>query len=127
MQRCNVSNQWPEFEKQTKTKTVRSVLLDEGSGVSERTDDEIRFSVESEPFGKGFVHRCFLLVPKVSYRYPLLRVSQDGLDYPVSVVADDWPQGTTARNEKELRKALAEVFQSEVVKKLVPQLWELVS
>ena len=122
-----MSNQWPEFDKQPKVKTVRSVLLEEGSGVSERTDNEIRFVVESEPSGKGFVHHCYLLVPKVAYRYPLLRVSQDGLDYPVTLVADVWPQGTAAGDETELRKALGLVFRSDAVKKLVPQLRELVS
>lgn len=123
-----MSNQWPEFDKLPKTQTVRSVLLEEGTGVSERTNGEIRFLVESEASGKGsFVHRCFLFVPKVGYRYPLLRVIQDNLDYPVTVVADIWPQGATAGNEAELRKDLGLVFRSDVVTRVVPQLLELVS
>ena len=122
-----MSNQWPEFDK-PKTKTVRSVLLEEGGGVSERTNGEIRFLVESEASGTGGVlHRCFLSVPKVNYRYPLLRVVQDNLDYPVKVVADLWPEGAPARSEVELRKKLGQVFRSEGVTKVVPQLMELVS
>jgi hypothetical protein len=123
-----MSNQWPEFDKLPKTPTVRSILLAEGNGVSERTNGEVRFVVESEPSGQGgLLHRCLLIVPKVGYRYPLLRVVQDQLDYPVTVVADVWPQGTTAGNEAELRKALGKVFRSDAVKKVVPQLLELVS
>ena len=86
------------------------------------------FSVESEASGKGgFVHRCLLNVPKVGYRYPLLRVVQPNLDYPVTVVADIWPQGAVAGDEVELRRDLGLVFRSDVVKKLLPQLLELVS
>jgi len=123
-----MSNQWPEFDKLPKTRSVRSILLEEGNGVSERTNGEIRFVVESEPTGKGgFLHHCFLFMPKVGYRYPLLRVVQDNLDYPVRVIADIWPQGTTADNETKLRQDLGVVFQSEAVTKVVPQLLELVS
>jgi hypothetical protein len=123
-----MSNQWPEFDKLPKRKTVRRVLLEEGSGVSERTNGEIRFVVESEPSGKGgFLHHCSLCVPKVNYRHPLLRVVQEGLDYPVTVIADIWPKGAAAGNEAELRKDLGLVFRSDVVAKLVPQLLELVS
>ena len=69
-----MSNQWPEFDELPKTKTIRSILLEEGSGISERTNHGIQFLVESEASGKGgFVHRCLLNVPKVGYRYPLLR------------------------------------------------------
>lgn len=120
-------NQWPEFDKLPRTKTVRGVLVEEGSGVAERTDGEIRFAVESEPNGKGFVHHCYLDVPKVAYRYPLLRVRQSDLDYPVEVFADVWPQGAAAGNEAELRNVLGLVFRSDKVAKLVPQLRELVS
>lgn len=121
-------NQWPEFDKLPKTRTVRSVLLEEGNGVSERTNGEIRFVVETQPAGKsGLLHSCLLFVPKVNYRYPLLRVVQDALDYPVTVVADNWPQGATARDEAEFRKQLGLVFHSEGVTKVVPQLLELVS
>jgi hypothetical protein len=43
------------------------------------------------------------------------------------LVADIWPKGAAAGNEAELRKDLGLVFRSDVVKKLVPQLLELVS
>lgn len=123
-----MSNQWPSFDTLPRTKSVRSVLLEEGSGVSERTGGEIRFVVESESSDNGeILHRCFLVVPKVGYRYPLLRVVQDTLDYPVTVVADIWPKGAHAGNEAELRKDLGLVFQSDNVLKVVPQLLELVS
>lgn len=122
-----MANQWPEFDKLPQSRTVRSVLLEEGSGVSERTGGDIRFAVESEPSGQGFVHHCYLDVPKVGYRYPLLRVRQEGLDYPVVVFTDGWPQGAAAGNEAGLRENLGLVFRSDTVKKLVPQLRELVS
>src|SRR5438477_218199 len=118
-----MSNQWPDFATMARPKTIRSVILDEGSGISERTQGAITFDVESSPVGGGgFVHHCLLVVPKVAYRYPLLRVVQSRLDYPVQVVADDLPAGTTAANEDELRKNLGLVFRSEVTKKVVLQL-----
>ena len=123
-----MANQWPEFDKLPKQKSIRSILLEEGHGVSDRTGNEIRFLVESLPYDDGgFIHRCFLLADKIGYRYPLLRVMQVGLDYPVKVVADAFPQDTAAGNEAELRKALGIVFQSDPVKKVVPQLLEMVA
>ena len=123
-----MANQWPKFDEPTRVKSVRSVLLEEGSGISERTGDKIRFAVESEAqSGGGLTHHCYLIVPAVGYRYPLLRVVQEKLDYPVTVVADPYPDGSRAVDEKELRKTLGLVFRSEPVKKVVPQLLDLVA
>jgi hypothetical protein len=123
-----MANQWPKFDEPTRVKSVRSVLLEEGNGVSERTGDKIRFTVESEgQSGGGLTHYCYLIVPAVGYRYPLLRVMQEKLDYPVTVVADPYPDGSRAADEKELRKTLGLVFRSEPVKKIVPQLLDMVS
>lgn len=123
-----MTNQWPEFDELPKSKSVRAVLLEEGSGIAERTKSEIRFLVESEPNTQGgFVHYCILYVPKVDYRYPMMRIIQDHLDYPVEVVADLFPNGKQAGSEPEFRKVLGLVFRSDVVKSLVPQLLELVA
>lgn len=123
-----MANQWPKFDEQTKVKSVRSVLLEEGSGISERTSDKIRFAVESEPqSGGSLTHHCYLIVPAIGYRYPLLRVVQEKLDYPVNIVADLYPDGSRADNETALRKTLGLVFRSEPVKKVVPQLLDMVS
>ena len=123
-----MANQWPDFTTMKKPKTIRSVIIDEGAGVSERTGGAIVFDVESSARGRGgFVHQCYLSVVKAAYRYPLLRVVQDGIDYPVTVVADVFPQGAAAGDEKELRTDLGLVFRSDVTKKVVVQLLEMVS
>jgi hypothetical protein len=123
-----MANQWPKFDEPPKVKSVRGVLLEEGSGISVRTGDKIRFAAEPEgQSGGGLTHHCYLIVPAVGYRYPLLRVVQDKLDYPVTVVADPYPDGYRAADETELRKALGRVFRSEPVKKVVPQLLDMVS
>src|SRR5262245_6463934 len=102
-----MTNQWPVFDTLPKPKTGRSVLIEEGSGIAERTNRQIRFVVETEPSGKGrFVHHCVLVVERIGYRYPLLRVVQEVLNYPVTVIADIFPQGSPAGNEAELRKVL---------------------
>jgi hypothetical protein len=121
-----MGNQWPEFDKLPKPQTVRSVLLEEGNGIAERTNGEIRFVVEPELSGKSVAHHCSLFVSKVGYRYPLMRVIQDGFGYPVRVIADNIQQ-VAAGNEAELRKVLGQVFQSDAIKNVVPQLLELVS
>jgi hypothetical protein len=121
-------NQWPDFGSMERPKTIRRVIIEEGAGISEKTGGAIRFEVESSPSGKGgFVHHCFLAAHQVGYRYPLLRVVQEGLDYPVTVVADPFPQGAAAGNEKELRKDLGLVFRADVTKKVVLQLLDLLS
>ncbi len=121
-------NQWPKFDEPTTEKSIRGVLLEEGSGISERTGDKIRFAVESEAqSGGGVTYHCYLIVPAVGYRYPLLRVVQEKLDYPVTVVADAYPNNSRAGDETAFRKTLGHVFRSEPVKKVVPQLLDMVS
>jgi hypothetical protein len=123
-----MANQWPTFDELTRVKSVRSVLLEEGSGISERTGDKIRFTVESEAqSGSGITHHCYLIVPAVGYRYPLLRVVQETLDYPVTVFADLYSDGYRAADEAKLREALGVIFRSEPVKKIVAQLLDMVS
>lgn len=122
-----MTNQWPDFTKMDKPKTVRSIIIEEGAGISEKTNGNVTFVVESEPGTGGFTHHCFLFVPKVGYRYPLLRVVQASFDYPVNVHADVWPQGASVGNEKELRKNLGLVFRSDATKNVVLQLLDLVT
>jgi hypothetical protein len=123
-----MANQWPQFDELTKVKSVRSVLFEEGSGISERTGDKLRFTLHSEvQSGGGLIHYCYLNVPAVGYSYPLLRVLQEKLDYPVTVLADLYPDGFRAGDETELREILGHVFRSEPVKKVVPQLLDMVS
>ena len=123
-----MANQCPKFDELTRVTSVRSVLFDEGSGISERTGDKIRFSVQSEvQSGGDLTHHCYLVVQAVGYHYPLLRVVQEKLDYPVTVFADPYPDGYRADDEKELRKTLGLIFRSEPVKKIVPQLLDMVS
>jgi hypothetical protein len=91
-------------------------------------DDKIRFSIQSEvQSGRGLTHSCYLVVQAVGYHNPLLRVVQEKLDYPVTVIADHYPEGVRGDDEKELRKALGVVFRSEPVKKVIPQLLDMVS
>src|SRR5205823_4988160 len=109
-----MANHCPKFEELTRVKSVRRVIVEEGSGISERTGDKIRFAVESEAqSGGSLTHHCSLIVPAVGYRYPLLRVVQETLDYPVTVVAVPYPDGSRAAEETELRKTLGLVFRSE--------------
>jgi hypothetical protein len=111
-----------------KPKTIRSVIIDEGGGISERTRGAIVFQVASSAHGSGgFVHQCYLSVVKAAYQYPLLRVVQNDLGYPVTVVADPVPDGTRAKNEKELREQLGLVFQSDITTRIVIQLLDMVS
>ncbi len=127
MQGDPVTNQWPTFHT-AKTKSVRAVLLEEGVGIVDRTDGKIRFVVESEPTDDGgLLHRCFLDVAAVGYRFPLMRVRQAGLDYPATVVADIYERGKQVKTETDLRKTLGSVFKSDAVANVVPQLLELVS
>ena len=123
-----MSNQWPDFSTMTKPKTIRRIVIEEGDGIVEKTNGEIRFIVESQRGNSGgFIHQCFLDVAKASYRYPMMRVVQTSFDYPVTIIADNWPQGADARNEGELREKLGLVFTSDTTKNVVLQLLDLVS
>jgi hypothetical protein len=115
-------NPWPDFDLTKNRSSVRNVILELGRGISEKTQDLIRFHVdttlESSPDQK-FVHRCTLWVVKLSYFYPFMTVMH-GFDlYPAYVVSDVDPKTFKAASENELVEHLKKVFSSETTKKTV--------
>ena len=73
-------------------------------------------------------HRCFLYLPSLAYRYPLLRVKHSlGEQYPASVTADEFDAEKEAKDENALIRLLSRVFRSASTKKVVEQLMEAVA
>jgi hypothetical protein len=120
---------WPDFKSEPRPHTVRSVLLEAGVELAEKTEDKIRFVVDSQPEAKGrFAHNCYLFAPALSYRYPLCKVKEDGNPYPVTLVGDaTFQKGTPAGNEAALLENLRLLFHSEATKRAVLQLLDVLS
>jgi hypothetical protein len=116
-------NLWPEFDFDEGPPSIRSILLEAGSGITERTDKLIRFEVDTRSEGSGgFVHTCYLAAERINFRYPLIKVSH-GLDpYPVTVVADSFPRSVSAGSEAELINDLREIFRSDHTRRIVRQI-----
>ena len=60
-------NLWPDFDISQRPRTIKRVLLEAGAGVAEKTEEVIKFVVDTRvDDGKKFVHVCYLSesVPK---------------------------------------------------------------
>ncbi len=121
------TNPWPDFET-TDRKTVRNILLDLGSGVSQKTGDRIRFQIDTsiDPAGQ-FRHLCYLNLVPIQYAYPFMTVIHPKAMYPVTIISDDYPQPLILLNEADLIVGLTSTFSSATTKLTVQQLLEAIS
>jgi len=126
---AETKNLWPDFRAEPKLRTVRRVLLEAAEGLPERTNKQIQLVVESKPGGKGrFVHDCSLWVPRIGYKYPLFKVTENGDPYPVTVVGDGpFEKGIAAGDEAALVENLRLLFHSDATKRTIQQLLDILS
>jgi hypothetical protein len=62
-------NPWPDFDFSRTPRTIRSILLEEGQGISEKTNGKITFEVETRAEARGgFVHDCFLVARTINFK-----------------------------------------------------------
>lgn len=121
-------NQWPDFDLGPDVHTVRRVLVEEGSGIEQKTRGAIRFEVLSRPEGeRRFGHTCYLVAPSMGYRFPFMYVEHGLEQYPVTITTDVFPRNAGAADEKSLRDLLGEVFRSDATKNVVVQILDAVS
>jgi hypothetical protein len=122
------SNLWPEFDVSTQSKTVRAILKEHGSGISAKTKDNIRFSVQTSFDDDGSSrHHCTLYVQSIGYHYPFMTVTHGREMYPVTIHSDASPTPVVSANEGELVKSLSFVFNADSTKKAVAQLLDALS
>lgn len=115
---------WPDFDLARRPKTVRQILLDAGSGITNKTDGRISFVVDTSANGDQFIHDCYLSAPSIGFRYPLMKVVHKVEQFPATLVSDVSPrdQKIVVKNENELVNALADLFHSEPTGNVVTQL-----
>jgi len=97
--------------------------LEEGQGIREKTDGKITCEVETRAEGRGgFVHDCFLVARTINFRYPLMKVTHNINGFPVTIVADTFPMGSSSGNEAELVNVLGLIFKSDQTINVIIQL-----
>ena len=122
-----VDNPWPVFAPSTR-RGIKTILTELGSGIAERTDGTIRFSIDTTPEGDGsFKHRCYLQVVPLRYNYPFLVANHNMNMFPVTVEADTFEQAVTCQTEDGLVSLLKTIIASEQTRKVVEQLLDAAS
>lgn len=118
---------WPDFKVGEAPRTPRVVIQEAGEGLEKKTDGLIRFYSATPVIKEKRVAAPFnLYVPALSYHFPFLRAEFDIASfYPVKVTASKL-QEVTAKNEKELIAALAEIFRAPSTVETVQGLMSLV-
>ncbi len=117
-------NLWPEFPVEAKPRTIRTVLLEAGGGIADRTGGKLLFDVVSslDDAGRRFFHTCYLRAA-TGYRFPLFQVVEQGGPYPVIINGDEaFDKGIKAGDEAELREQLRRLFAAEPTRRLVFQM-----
>ena len=121
-----VENPWPEFTK-AKRRTIKTILMEQGSGVEERTEGAIKFNVYTSFDGPGsFRHLCDLRVISIDYDYPLFTVTHPASMFPVTTIADALGQPVVSHNEEELVAVLKQIIMSDQTRIVVEQLLDAV-
>ena len=115
-------NLWPDFPRDRR-RTVRTILIEYGSGIAERTADKIQFRVETDADHAGFKHHCRLDVPSIAYHFPFMTVTNSATTmFPVTTHADAFPRPVVSHTEEELVATLQQVFTAPVTVAMVNQL-----
>ena len=117
-----VENPWPEFPKE-KRRTIKTILMEQGSGIEERTEGTIKFLIQTFLDGPEKVtHRCELYVVPINYMYSLITVTHSFKEFPVTTIADALGQPVVSQTEEELVAVLKRIITSESTRNVVEQL-----
>ena len=121
-------NLWPEFPMEPKPRTIRSVLLEAGAGIAERTGNRLGFDVTtSQEERRRFLYTCYL-TSKTGLRFPLFMVVEHGDPYPLTVYSEEGAgRGVKVKSEEDLLQHLRSLFAGDPVKRTVYQLIEAVA
>ena len=115
-------NLWPDFPKGHR-RTIKTILMELGSGIQEKTEGTIRFFVDTSLEEPGnFKHRCQLHVVPIAYFYPLFTVTHTASMFPVTTVSDALGQPIVSKSEEEFTAVLKRVITSESTRNVVEQL-----
>ncbi len=115
-------NPWPNFAKGHR-RTIKTILMELGSGIGDRTEGTIKFFVETTPDGQGnFKHRCQLYVVPIAYFYPLFTVTHTVNIFPVTTIADALSQPVVSNTEEEFVAVLKQIITSDSTRNVVEQL-----
>jgi len=121
-------NMWPDFDVGQAPRSPKSVIEEYGEGLGERTKDKIQFYRSNLTIRDGkIVNVTYTLwTAPLRYHYPFMSV-QFPVDtgYPVKLVADKVPD-MEARDENELKTALARIFNAPSTVETIQRLLSLI-
>ena len=115
-------NPWPDFVRGHR-RTIKTILMEVGSGIKEKTEGTIQFYIQTIPDGQGnFKHHCQLHVLPIAYFYPLFTVTHTVSMFPVTTTADALGQPVVSNNETDFVDVLRQIITSESTRNVVDQL-----
>ena len=120
-----VTDLWPEFTVTEKPSGVIRVLTEAGEELRKKTQDRMDLLVRQDLGHVGDLpirFNCELSVPKLNhYRYFLCQIDAGVEGFPVTVTSGH-VERTGIISEDQLREALAEVFHTERLKRVMQNL-----
>ena len=119
-----IPNLWPEDIGQTSMLAPLSILRDQAGKLGEKTGNVVRGAVETTTDkSKNFEHSFSLVAPALgNYTCRIFRVKHAVNFYPLEVLTDIDGPNFRAGGQEELLRALAEVFSSSPVKRIIHSL-----
>ena len=112
---------WPEFKQETK-KSPKSILIEQGNYLSEKTGNLINVKVITNKSPKNEIYNSFdIIVPALdNYRYKLFYISHELFYYPLKITY----KGVvlTVNSEEDFIIQLKKIFNNEDTKNIITTL-----
>ena len=121
-----VENLWPDFARGQR-RTIKTILMELGSGIDEKTEGAIEFLVETDLNSpEDFTHSCQLHVVSIDYYYPFRTVTHSLSMFPVTTTADGLGQPVVSATEAEFVAVLKQIITADATRNVVEQLLDAV-
>lgn len=119
-----IPNLWPEDIADVKTTPPLTILRTQASNLDDKTGMLVRATIESvAERTNSFMHSFLLVAPSLgNYTTRLFRVRHGVHFYPLEILTDLDGPNFRAASQEDLVRALAEIFRSPPVKKMVQSL-----
>lgn len=117
-----IKNLWGEIPDMDSFVTPYEILHEQGKILVESTGGMLDFDIQRQQKNTLFSFEFWILVPALSYKYSLVRVTHDIKLYPAILSSEQNGEEFTAKTQEEFEKDLGAILSSQETQVLIRSL-----